>query len=110
MAEKNLMFVGLFDCYASLLSEKQADVIEMYYCEDLSLSEISEHIGITRQGVRDIIKHAEEELLRLENGIHLYEKISSHSSLIENIREKAKQQNFSVVSDLCDKALLLFEN
>ncbi len=108
MAEKNLTFVQLYDCYASLLSEKQASVIEMYYFDDLSLSEISEHIGITRQGVRDIIKHAEEELLRLEDGIHLYEKISVHSSIIENIRDNAKKENFSVISELCDKALTLF--
>lgn len=108
MAEKNLTFVQLYDCYASLLSEKHSSVIEMYYCEDLSLSEISEHIGITRQGVRDIIKHAEEELLRLEDGIHLYEKIIAHSSIIENIRENAKKENFSAISELCDKALALF--
>lgn len=63
---KDLAIVPLFDLYGGMLTEKQRDVMDLYYNEDLSLSEIAEHEGITRQGVRDSIKRAEAVLLELE--------------------------------------------
>ena len=48
----------LFDFYGETLTEKQRELFDLYYNEDLSLSEIAEHAGITRQGVRDSIKRA----------------------------------------------------
>ena len=53
----------LFDFYGETLTEKQRELFDLYYNEDLSLSEIAEHAGITRQGVRDSIKRAEHALL-----------------------------------------------
>ena len=52
----------LFDFYGETLTEKQRELFDLYYNEDLSLSEIAEHAGITRQGVRDSIKRAEHAL------------------------------------------------
>jgi len=63
---KNLEISVLLDFYGSLLTDKQREVIELYYDEDLSLAEIAEHAGITRQGVRDCIKRAEFQLLDCE--------------------------------------------
>lgn len=63
---KNLGISVLLDFYGSLLTEKQREVVELYYDEDLSLAEIAEHAGITRQGVRDCIKRAEFQLLDCE--------------------------------------------
>ena len=48
----------LFDFYGETLTEKQRELFDLYYNEDLSLSEIAEHAGITRQGVRDSIKRS----------------------------------------------------
>lgn len=59
----------LIDCYGKALSDRQRDVIDLYYNEDLSLSEISEHCGITRQGVRDAIRHGVDQLLQLEKAL-----------------------------------------
>ena len=56
---KDMNMTLLFDFYHNMLTDKQADVIDLYYNNDLSLAEISEHLLITRQGVRDIIKRAE---------------------------------------------------
>ena len=60
MFEKNLELGYLLDFYGELLSERKRAVMDMYYNEDLSLAEIAENTGITRQGVRDSIKRAEE--------------------------------------------------
>ena len=59
MKGKDLNIALLFDFYGEMLTEKQKDVIDLYYNEDLSLAEIAEHEGISRQGVRDNIKRGE---------------------------------------------------
>ena len=59
---KNLEISFLLDFYGDMLTDKQRDVVELYYNEDLSLAEIAAHSGITRQGVRDSIKRAEGQL------------------------------------------------
>ena len=63
---KDLEISFLLDFYGDMLTEKQREVIEFYYNEDLSLSEIADNEGITRQGVRDSIKRAEAQLLSEE--------------------------------------------
>ena len=66
MFEKDLNISFLLDFYGDVLSERKRTVLEYYYNDDLSLSEIADEIGISRQGVRELIKKAEEEL-------HFYE-------------------------------------
>lgn len=63
---KNLYISALLDVYGAFLNEKSKALTEYYYNDDLSLSEIAENEGITRQGVRDQIKRAENQLLNLE--------------------------------------------
>lgn len=71
MFEKNLNVAFLLDFYGEVLSERCRDVLEMYYCEDMSLSEIAEGLSISRQGARHIIKKGEEELMLLESKLGL---------------------------------------
>nr|WP_207754112.1 YlxM family DNA-binding protein [Gemmiger formicilis] len=59
----------LLDFYGEVLTEKQRDVMEQYYNDDLSLAEIADNFGITRQGVRDSIKRGEGILLELEEKV-----------------------------------------
>ena len=66
---KDLTYSVLLDYYGSLLTERQRDLLTSYYDEDLSLSEISENTGISRQGIRDAIKRGEAELDRLEDSL-----------------------------------------
>lgn len=68
---KDLNITMLFDFYRNILTDKQIEVVDLYYNEDLSLAEISEHLGITRQGVRDNIKRAEAILLHMEEKLGL---------------------------------------
>ena len=56
----------LYDFYGDVLTERQKEFYDLYYNEDLSLSEIAENSGITRQGVRDVIVRAEAILTDLE--------------------------------------------
>ncbi|MDR1629985.1 MAG: DNA-binding protein [Oscillospiraceae bacterium] len=64
---KNLEIAVLLDFYGEMLTEKQRDFLGYYYNDDLTLSEIAENEGITRQGVRDAIKRAENQLVEMEN-------------------------------------------
>ena len=102
---KNLKISLLYEFYGSVLSDTQKNVIEMYYNEDLSLSEIAEHAGISRQGVRDSIVRAEEHLLFLEEKLGLYEKSVQNRRLQEHmLRLLNELQN---VSDKEEAAALL---
>ena len=67
MKEKNLNVSVMLEYYGNMLTDRQREVIELYYNEDLSLQEISEHVLITRQGVRDLIVRGERVLFELED-------------------------------------------
>lgn len=68
---KDLEYSILLDHYGPVLTQRQRDILTEYYDEDLSLSEIAENFGITRQGVRDAIKRAEQQLLEMEERLGL---------------------------------------
>jgi predicted DNA-binding protein YlxM (UPF0122 family) len=88
---KNLEISLLYDFYGELLTEKQQEVIELYYNEDLSLAEIAAHSGITRQGVRDSIKRAEFQLLEFEQLLGLAEKFRTIRTSLGIIADKAAE-------------------
>ena len=71
MFEKNLEIGYLLDFYGDVLSERKRTVLDYYYNDDLSLAEIAEEIGISRQGVRELIKKAGEELMFYEEKLGL---------------------------------------
>ena len=66
---KDLKLCVLLDYYGEMLTEKQRNIMELYYNEDLSLAEISEHCGITRQAVLDTLKKSGQCLNELETKI-----------------------------------------
>lgn len=85
---KNLEISLLLDFYGQMLTDKQREVVEFYYNEDLSLAEIAQHSGITRQGVRDAIKRAERQLLDCEEKLGLYARFHQiRQGLEEIVRE-----------------------
>ena len=89
MFEKNLNVGYLLDFYGDILPERRRSVMAMYYFEDLSLAEIASEIGISRQGVRDIIKKTEEELFFYEQKLGLAKKLRTTNSGIEALRKQA---------------------
>ena len=82
---KNLEISILLDYYGQMLTEKQREVAQLYYNEDLSLAEIAEVKGITRQGVRDAIKRAEQQLLEMEERLGLARRFQDMQSSLTAI-------------------------
>lgn len=87
---KELKFVLLLDCYGELLTRHQRNTMELYYCEDLSLSEISEPLGITRQAVRDLIKRTEQLLLEYEEKLGFAERLGRMRECFEKLGDTAE--------------------
>ena len=86
---KNLEVSILLDYYGGMLTEKQREVAIWYYNEDLSLAEIAEHTGITRQGVRDSIKRAETQMLDCEARLGLRGRFEAAQRALDEIAEQA---------------------
>ena len=85
MKENAFRMCMLFDFYGPVLTERQQEVFDLYYNEDLSLTEISEHANITRQGVRDAIVKASNILNDMEEKLGLVEKLQASRQAIEEI-------------------------
>ena len=77
MFQKSLEIGYLLDFYGEMLNERRRTVLDMYYNEDMSLSEIADTLGITRQGARDLIKKAGDELLLFEEKLGMAQKFRS---------------------------------
>ena len=89
MFEKDYRISYLLDFYGNILTDKQRDAIDLYYNEDLSLAEIADHVGITRQGVRDAIKRGEETLLEMEGKLGFAGIFEEHRKVFEEINKCA---------------------
>lgn len=88
--KKDLQFSNLLDAYRAMLTDNQVQMLTYYYDEDLSLGEIAENCGITRQGVRDSIKRGEKVLSELEEKLGLCKKLKSIEASVDQIRENAQ--------------------
>lgn len=100
---KNLNFGYLLDFYRKVLPDRTAEMIDLYYNEDLSLAEIADNFGITRQGVRDAIKRGEDELTKLEENLKLTEKIERLDFEIEKLKKIAQDKNYTDILKISDK-------
>ncbi len=82
---KNVKIGLLNDYYGGLLTEYQTRILSSYYDEDLSLKEIAEEEGVSRQAVADVIKRSSEKLVEYEEKLGLVEKISNLSERLEQV-------------------------
>ena len=100
----------LFDFYGELLTERQKEFYSLYYDEDLSLSEIAENYGISRQGVRDVIVRAEAYMTEIEDKTGLVKRFMKdvpHVEAITEAAEEIRKLNYRLYEDqrlgeLCD--------
>lgn len=79
--------IGLFDFYTNLLTNKQRHAFTLYYFDDLSLGEIAQELGTSRQAVYDIIKRTEKLLNAYEQKMQLYHKFLEDLQIIEEIKD-----------------------
>ena len=91
MFEKNLNVAFLLDFYGEVLSDRKREVLDAYYNDDLSLAEIATDLGISRQGVRDLIKKAETELFFYEEKLGLAKKFRVAAEHAARLRALAQQ-------------------
>ncbi|MBR3134581.1 MAG: putative DNA-binding protein [Clostridia bacterium] len=92
--EKHIKVSYLWQIYGKLLTEKQYNVLDEYYNQDLSLSEIADDSNISRQAVRDLIKKGEEKLFEYEEVLKIMEKTQKN--------EKTLQLVFSQLSEIAE--------
>ena len=85
--EKDLRVIGLFELYQGLLTEKQRELFSAYYLYDLSLSEIAEPQGTTRQSVYEGVKKVKSKLIEYERLLKLKEKTQALKELAGEIKE-----------------------
>ncbi|MFO7887495.1 MAG: sigma factor-like helix-turn-helix DNA-binding protein [Eubacteriales bacterium] len=93
MLDKYLRYGKLYDYYSDVLNEKHKKVINQYYLMDLSLREISENLGITRQGVYDLLKRAEKNLDEIDSKLNI---IKKQEKFKNNIQKKAEEINKNI--------------
>ncbi len=104
---KNLDFVLLLDCYGELLTERQKELAELYYNEDFSLSEIAQMHGISRQAVRDSLRHSEQILAQTEEKLGMADRIRHMRACLEQILDSCRTQNLAKITELAENALHL---
>lgn len=80
--------ICLFDCYSSLLTDKQKTLFNYYFNEDLSLAEISDIMGVSRQAVHNSINRCEEALENYESSLGLFERANTVDAVLEEAIEK----------------------
>ena len=93
MFEKNLKFAYLVDIYGELIDENTSSVMKAYYDDDLSLSEIAEGVGISRQGVWQIIQKGKKELSFFEEKLSLLSREERRNEAIELISGTLERDN-----------------
>ena len=82
----------LMDVYGSLLTEKQRNIMELYYNEDLSLAEISELNNTSRQAIHDLIKRCYKTLLSYEEKLHLLQKSMNRRQKVMDLLNYLKEE------------------
>ena len=91
MKHSALEMTLLFDYYGDLLTEKQKTCFDLYYNQDLSLAEIAEEAGISRQGVHDSLARAEAALLAMEEKTGCVARARTQQNALEVICRAAEQ-------------------
>ena len=103
--EKFIKQTLLYDFYGELLTERQQQVYESVVLEDYSLSEVAEDLGISRQGVHDMIKRCNHTLEEYESRLHLVEKFLCIRKQVQKIKELAVGYNAGEITEISNKIL-----
>lgn len=88
----------LYDFYGELLTKHQRAVYEDAVYQDMSLSEIAQEHGISRQGVHDLIKRCDKQLATYEEKLHLLERFSRIKEMVEQIENQSSQSEIKMLA------------
>lgn len=91
MENQTYQMAMLFDFYSEVLTPRQREFFDLYHNEDLSLGEIAQNSGITRQGVRDVIVRAEHVLTKLEEKTGIISRFHTMQAQIQTLETLANQ-------------------
>ncbi len=112
MFEKNMRLAFLLDFYGEALDSHTKEIMKAYYEDDFSLAEIAEDEGISRQGVRHVIKKGEEQLEFLENALKLAKRnneLQKAAEMLEAIKKSLKNNasfDFSSEIQIIDNVIV----
>ena len=99
MFEKNLNLSLLLDFYGDILSDRQKDMLDMYYNDDFSLSEVADAFSISRQGVRSVLKKGENILFEMEDKLHLAKRFLDMKLKSSEIADQLEKINKKINDD-----------
>lgn len=102
MEERREELCRLLDCYGQALSERCRDVMTSYYADDLSLAEIAENCGITRQGVHDALRRGESELLALERALGFLKRRERFFAVIDRLSGSKRAEDQTLAAELTE--------
>ena len=91
--------------YGELLTERQQQVYESVVLEDYSLSEVAEDLGISRQGVHDMVKRCNKTLEEYEQKLHLVEKFLNIRAQVKRIRVLAQEYHSEEIANISSEIL-----
>lgn len=103
--EKNVKISILLDIYGKMLTEKQYSLLDDYYNNDLSLSEIAENENITRQAVRDNLKKGENNLFEYEEKLGFMKKTIEQEEKVEKILSEISKIEENISDEKTTKVL-----
>ncbi len=106
---KNLEFSILLDTYGELLTDKQRIITGHYYDDDLSLAEIAENEGVTRQAVRDVIHRTELQLAAFEERLGLAERARRTADTLQQLKDIASQEDSPLADEVCRRCDMLIK-
>lgn len=90
--EKKVLQTYLYDFYGELLTQHQRNIYEAFVLEDLSLTEIAQEQGISRQGVHDLVKRCDRILAEYEEKLHLLERFQNIKAKIAEIHRLTQSE------------------
>lgn len=111
--EEKIRIARLYDCYGILLTDRQRSCMERYFYEDLSLTEISEELKVSRQAIHDTLKKSEQLLEKYENKLKFLYKKKIENKKIKEVKNKleiiSKDNNLSDNNEIFEIMNILIE-
>lgn len=108
--EQRMRLGRLFDMYGGLLTEKQQQCLKFYFYDDLSLTEIGEELGVSRQAVHDLLKRVEQTLERNEKKLGLLARDEADKERLRSVikllvgKQPQNEKAIQILNEMCGES------